>query len=260
MKLLMIEWMKLKKYYTFWILTGIFGLLYILWNYGVGSSMVSIGSGNLAILSKSYSFPQVWSNMGFIYSWFVIFLVVFIIISISNEFTFRTNRQHIIDGMHRLDFLHAKAILILAISIGATLFFYLISLIFGFAFGGGNMFDENYFILYAFIYTLNYLSFAALLTFFVKRSGLSIIFFFAYLLVETILTNVINKKLNTSVGNFTPLQSSDELLPFPLLDSLGKMSGLSQEALPAILYVGVSLAYILVYYLVARRKMLQSDL
>jgi hypothetical protein len=71
---------------------------------------------------------------------------------------------------------------------------------------------------------------------------------------------VINKKLNTSVGNFTPLQSSDELLPFPLLDSLGKMSGLGQEALPAILYVGVSLAYILVYYLVARRKMLQSDL
>jgi hypothetical protein len=35
--------------------------------------MVSIGNGNLAILSKSYSFPQVWSNMGFIYSWFVIF-------------------------------------------------------------------------------------------------------------------------------------------------------------------------------------------
>lgn len=260
MKLLMIEWMKLKRYNTFWILTTVFGLLYILWNYGIGSSMLSFGNGNLTVFSKSYSFPQVWSNMGFIYSWFVIFLVVFIIISISNEFTFRTNRQHIIDGMHRLDFLHAKAILILAISIGATLFFYLISLIFGFVHGGGNMFDQNYYILYAFVYTLNYLSFAALLTFIIKRSGLCIIFFFAYLLVETIFTNVINTKFNTSVGNFTPLQSSDELLPFPLLDTLGKMSGLSQEALPAILYVGVSLAYILVYYLVVRRKMLQSDL
>lgn len=259
-QLLTIEWLKIKKYSTFWILTGIFVSLYLLWNLGIKNSTVSFNQGPMKVLSETYSFPGVWANMGYIYSWFVVFLVVFIIISITNEFSFKTHRQHIIDGMKRLDFLHGKAFLILAFSLGGTLFYWILSVLFGLTGGTGNLLDDNQFILYVFLYTLNYLSFAGLIAFLVKRSGLSITFFFAYLLLETILGGLINKKLDTSVGDLFPLQSSDELLPFPLLDTLGKMSGLKGESLSPEIYVGASVVWIAAYYLFLRRRMQVSDL
>ena len=140
--LLTIEWLKLKRYKTFWLLTSLFAILYLLWNYGVNKSFVSMGSGPVNLVSSSYSFPSVWGNMGFVYSWLQLFLSILIIILISNEFTFRTNRQHVIDGMHRLEFFHGKVFLILTISVLSTIFFFLLGLLFGFLNGGGNPFEQ----------------------------------------------------------------------------------------------------------------------
>lgn len=260
MKLLYIEWLKLRKYRTFWLLIGLFSGLYILWNYGISSSVIKFGTGPFNFLSKSYSFPAIWDNMGYVYSWFVVFLVVFAIISISNEITFKTQRQHIIDGMSRLDFLHGKVFLILSISIASTLFYVILSYIFGFLNGGGNPLENNIKILYVFIYTLNYISFGALIALFIKRSGISIILFFAYLLLETIITNSINYKFDTVYGSLMPLQSSDELLPLPAMKTLGNMMPSDKPEISLIVCLVASLIYIVLYYFLARRKMQTSDL
>jgi ABC-type transport system involved in multi-copper enzyme maturation permease subunit len=198
--------------------------------------------------------------MAYLYSWFVIFLCVFAIISISNEFSYRTNRQHIIDGMERLDFLHAKALLILSISLSATLFFLFSGLLFGFINGGGNPFDNIEKVGFVFVYTLNYLSFAAMLAFFIKRSGLSIMLLFAYFLIESIFSGLINWKFNTYIGNLLFLQCSDELLPLQALKAIGSLTGGSKPEAPVSLLVSCSLAYIAIYYFVLRKRMLTADL
>ncbi len=258
--LLKIEWLKLRRYTTFWVLIGLFASLYTMWNYGVAKSFVQMGGGPVNLMSNSYSFPAVWSNMGFIYSWFIFFLAIFIIISISNEFTFRTHRQHIIDGMHRLDFLHAKVGLIVIISLLATTFYALLAILFGFINGGGNPSQDIEKIIYVFIYTLNYLSFSALITFYIRRSGLAIVILFAYLLFETIFVKLINFKLDTNYGNLFPLQSSDELLPLNALKSLSNMMPSTVADIPVWIYLIASGVYILLYYFIARRKILTSDL
>ncbi len=258
MNLLKIEWLKLKKYPTFWILSGLFTGIFLTLIYGLNQSFIKLG-GSSNLLSSSYSFPSIWPNIGYFYSWFIIFLCVYIIISISNEFSYKTNRQHIIDGMNRIDFLHAKALLVISLSLGATVFFILTGLIFGFLNGGGNPFENFEVVGYVFLYALNYLSFAGFLAFFIKRSGLSIILLLAYFAVEGILSSLINGKFDTYVGNLLPLQSSDELLPLNVLKSLTEMTGARPEA-PIYLLVGFSIFYIVLYYFILRRKILTTDL
>ena len=80
MQLLFVEWLKLKKYKTFWVLISLFSGLYILWNYGVNSSMVKMGSSPISFITTSYTFPAVWTNMGYVFSWFEIFLSILVII------------------------------------------------------------------------------------------------------------------------------------------------------------------------------------
>ena len=260
MHLLHIEWLKLKNYRTFWLLIGLFSALFLFWNYGVYKSALVIGDAPANMLSTSYSFPNVWSNMGFMYGLFIIFLCVMIIISVSNEFTYRTNRQHIIDGMERIDFLHAKILLILSLSVFSTFVFFLYGLLFGFVNGGGNPFEDIGVLLYAFIYTINYLMFAALIAFFIKRSGLSIMLLLAYFVFEISAKYSINVKFDTILGNYLPLQCSDELLPFNSIRTLSAMAGKPIPEANNMLYVMVSLGYITLYYFILRRKILNSDL
>src|SRR5690606_18571465 len=99
-QLLSIEWLKIKRYGTFWVLTGFFVVLMPLLNYQIFRGMVTVGGsgkGGINLLSQSYSFPAVWGNIGYWGSIFIIFLSILVIILITNEFGYKTHRQNVID-------------------------------------------------------------------------------------------------------------------------------------------------------------------
>jgi len=137
---------------------------------------------------------------------------------------FRTNRQNVIDGWSKLDFMHGKILLVLVISIIATLWLWLIGLIFGsLQTGDAGPFVSNDKVLYFFIYTFNHLFFALLLGFLLKRSGLAIGMYFLYIMIlEFILKAIINHNIHDEYGSFLPLESSDNLLPLPLSETVKK--------------------------------------
>ncbi len=259
-KLLSIEWLKLKKYRTFRVLTILFLVLLPLWNWGIYNGMVSMGAGSFNILSQAYSFPSVWENLGFWAGIFVMFLSILMIILISNEYTFRTHRQNVIDGWSRMDFFHGKVALVLAGSVLATVFMVLIGLVAGLSVGGFSGIDGGWEkVLFFFIYTVNYLGFAALLAFWLRRSGLAIGMFFLYsFIIENMVRGLINWKSPEPVGNFLPLQSSDQLLPFPILKAIGNMITKTSD-FNVWLYVGVSCLWIGVYYLLGKRLVEKRD-
>lgn len=259
-KLLAIEWLKIKNYRTFRILIGLFLVFLPLWNWAIYNSVISVGAGAVNILSQAYSFPAVWGNLGFWAGIFVYFLSILMIILVSNEYSFRTHRQNVIDGWSRLDFFHAKAGLVLAISLGATVYTLLVGLVAGLLVGGfsgmGSGLEK---ILFFFVYTLNYLSFSALLALWIRRSGLAIGLFFLYsFIIENLFRGLINWKSSWPVGNLLPLQASDELLPFPIAKML---SGLISKG-PVFsdwIYLLMSCAWIVVYYFLGKRLMQQRD-
>jgi ABC-2 type transport system permease protein len=260
MHLLQIEWMKIKNYKTFWMLVGLFMLLSALGNYISIKTVSSISEASMNMLTQKFSFPSAWDFVGYTQSWFVIFLVFFVIISIANEFTYRTNRQHIIDGMSRMDFLHSKIMLIAFISIISAFFYIMLSLVVGFSCGGGNPLPHCEKVFYMFIYTFNYCLFAALITFFVRKTGLSIILFFSYVILEGAISMGIKMKTLSPYGNFLPLQTSDELLPSDTIQKIGDLTSASFATISPIIYLLFSLLFIVSYYLILRKKMLSSDL
>jgi len=269
MRLLKIEWLKLKKYKTFYVLSGLFLLLYILINYAVSRGTFSFEAQtgtdmkeSVTLISEIYSFPDVWANMAYYLGWAMLFVCVFVIINISNEYQFKTQRQHIIDGYSRLDFLHSKVLLIVLISVVLTILYTVLSIIFGLTHGGGTISNGAEHILYVFVALMNYLSFCALLALFIKRSGLTIILFFAFIIFEEMAVTLLNKLVDLSVDKFFPLDCSDSLFPFPL-GGLAK-AALQKEELGIpdefTSYVIISGLYILLYYGIARWRMQKADL
>lgn len=258
-KLLAIEWLKIKSYKTFWVLLGLFALFLPLFNFIFSSGMFNFGSGGLPGLS--YSFPGVWSSYSYFASIFVMFISFLIIILISNEYTYKTHRQNIIDGHTRLQFFHAKVLLVVMMALFTTLYTAIGATVFGLIYSNNythftsGMSSLGYF----FILCLNYYGFALMLSLLLKRSGLTIGIYLIYaLFVETIISTLLNYYSKGShLGLYLPLQSSDELLPFPLQRMTAAMTGGSYPE--NWLLVTVSCVYILLYYFISKRKITKSD-
>lgn len=262
MNLLFIEWLKIKRYRSFWILTGLFFTLLPLWNYEIYSGVLKMGGGNINILSQAYSFPEVWGNLGWWASIFIIFLAILVITLTCNEFSFRTHRQNIIDGWNRLAFFHAKVLLVLSLSVGTTLFMYLLGSIFGLSISGSvsGLFSNIAPLGYFFVLSLNYLGAALFIALLIRKGGMAIsLFLFYTMIVEAALSPLINHFSNTKIGNLLPLQASDELLPFPLMKMAENLMG-AKDGFSPMVYVLTSLLWISLYYFAGRRLMQQRDL
>lgn len=262
--LLAIEWLKIKRYRTFWILVGFFIVLLPLLNYQIQNGMVQLGGnakdGGINLLSQAYTFPEVWGNVGFWGSVFVLFLSILVIILTTNEYNFRTHRQNVIDGWSRLQFYHAKIGLVVLISMLATLYLFLVGAVLGIAADGdvSYMFNAGYKLGYFFLLTLNYLGFALLIGLWIRRSGLAIGLFLLYsMIIEHILEAILNWKISFNPGNFLPLQASDELLPFPMMKMAQSL--MPGSTTPESYFVIASIAWCAVYYFIGRRLLLRSD-
>lgn len=262
MHLLAIEWLKLKKYRTFWILIGFFALLLPLWNMGVSNSVLKISSSKngVDIFNKAYTFDQVWANMGWWASLFIVFLSILVMVITTNEFSFKTNRQNLIDGWTRLQVLHAKWLVVLVLAVASTLYVFITGVLFGITYDDMSHFPGNLNqLFFFFILSLNYCSFALLIAYLVKRSGLAIGVFFLYnMFGEKLVQAVFNWKLPGDIGNLLPLQASDELLPFPLMQMAQKAMQ-QEQAFSNSTYVLVSVAWIVIYYLTSRMRLLRTD-
>jgi len=263
--LLGIEWLKIKKYRTFWVLAVLFLLLLPLWNYEIAEGVIKMGGGGkgtqgINFLSSAYHFPDVWGNVGFWGSIFIVFLSILVIILTTNEYTFRTNRQNVIDGWNKMDFYHSKILLILTFSIAATLYMFLMGALFGDIYSGSlrdiDMGIEQ--VGYFFLLSLNYMGFAFFIALWIRKSGLAIGLFMLYsLIIETALKHLINFKFDTSNGNLLPLQASDEMLPFPLMKMAQQMTG--QSSMPMSTYISVTIVWCLIYYFAGRLLLMRRD-
>lgn len=260
--LLSIGWLKLKNYRTFWIMTLLFAVPLSVFYISVSLNLINLGAGGMSLLGKAVSFRQVWDDLCFFASYFIIALSILMAIIATNEYQFRTNRQNVIDGWTRMQFYHAQWAIVLAMSIGTTLFTGLLGLLTGLIAGADiSTINLNIHKLFSlFLLSINYLGFSLMLSVLFKRGGLAIgILMFYSLIVEVIIHSVITFKYNAPVGNlFLPLQSSDELLPFGASKILE--TALHPPYVPATwIYMLASVCWIAVYYTVGKMRLAKSD-
>ena len=259
--LLKIEWLKVKNYKAFWIfiilyLFAILGINYI--GYYINEITVESMPASQVLMGTPYAFPKVWQTVGFMSSWLLYFPGILFIMLLTNEFNFKTHRQNIIDGWTRKDFVTVKFVFAFLFSAAATIFIFLVALLFGMITTGSHFsFSGIENIGYVFIQTVAYITFAMFLAIIFRRSGAAIAVFFLYgLIFEWLITLLINIKFELSpIGYFLPLQVTDVMLPIPFGNKV-----IYKDAPDVWIMVLASVVYIASYYFFALKKFTKEDL
>lgn len=260
MQLLSVEWLKIRKYRTFWVLTGMFAVLIVSWNWAISAGLLDLGGGGISIVNLNYTYPAVWDNVAYWTKFFAALIAILVILLTTNEYQFRTNRQNVIDGFTRMQVYHSKWLLVLILSLSVTVFTFMEGTIFAAINGSslGNFTVNAGKLVYVFLLTINYFAFALTLSLFIKKSGAATLLFLLYnYIAETMATEILSKKFNLVYGHFLPLQCSADLIPFPMMDMAKKL--LSKEGQPTNYLIMATIAWLFIYYMAGRIKLKRTD-
>ena len=258
-QLLAIEWMKVKNYRTFWILFALFIISVFGLNLIVFKLKQTIDEASpviKAFTAGPFGFPEVWKTVGWMTGWLLYFPGFIMIFLVTNEFTFRTHRQNIIDGWSRREFVAVKLAVAAILAAICTIMMVLASFVFGFASGSsfstGNLQYIGYFFLLSYVYML----FAFILSLLLRRAALAVGIFFIYALIfDNLLSGFVNGQTKSPLGTYiSPLQVADDLFPIPFID---KMLPNRPELWTLLTIVS---AWIIIYHVVAIKKFEREDL
>jgi ABC-2 type transport system permease protein len=172
--------------------------------------------------SVFYEFPTVWDYQGYVGNWLVPFILGFLLIfMITSEVSNKTMRQNIITGMTKNDFFQGKLLTLLFLALSATALYAISCLIIGMIYTDGwyleLAMDNNSAIIKFFLMSVGYLSFAMLLSFWIRRGTLTILVYFFYILMlEPLVMALHVYYIRNASRNFYPMNVFEDLHPLPL--------------------------------------------
>jgi ABC-type transport system involved in multi-copper enzyme maturation permease subunit len=226
-ELLKIDLKKMVNYLTFWVVCGLYfltlafvtasGMEILKW---LASKGAEFGADININRIPLYHFPDVWQNLLYISGFFKIVIGIMVVISITNEFTYRTIRQNIIDGLSRWEFLLSKILTNVLLSLMSVGMMFVIALATGLIYSPEIVMkdiltDVEFFPAY-FLEVFSFLSYALMLGILVQRSGLTIILLMLSQMIEAIIKVNLPESFEPAF-QFFPMQSISNLvaMPFP---------------------------------------------
>jgi ABC-type transport system involved in multi-copper enzyme maturation permease subunit len=224
-RLVQLEYLKLKSNRAMWILLGL---------YFVAIAAVAIGAGSfLDYLTEQgadyrginpsifpiYDWEDIWHNLAYLAYFFAVFPAFLLIISVSNEFSYKTHRQNIIDGLSRTEFFLSKLSFAAFLALVSAVFLFLLGFILA-------VVESTQTTWSAFVYTLEFIPahalqlfifflFSIFLVLLIRRSGVTIVLLLLYaVILEPILAALIDYKL-PELGAVLPLDSVSSIVRIP---------------------------------------------
>jgi len=245
MKLIHIEWMKLKRLNTMKVILLIYAMLVP--TIFLCFSLIEIAGWKFP--ETIYSFPEVYHYVTYVSSWFNLMIGVIIIVFTTNELKYRTQRQNVIDGLSKKEIIMSKFYVVLLLSIVITLYTFLVAFIFGVINGSmGDLFDGLHYIGVYFISTLGYFVFAYFFANLIKLPALAIIFY----LLSTFLEGIFGFISVKQYVQFFPLSTFSDLIPPPILpQGVDFIWGQGGRTAVAVVYI---LIFVATSYFVIRKR------
>ena len=175
-----------------------------------------------------FNFPYIWHFNTFIAAILKFFLLLVIVSMMSNEYSYKTLKQNLIDGLSKKEFILSKFYTVIAFAAISTVFVFVVSLILGLIYSDYNEFaiivsDLEYLIAF-FIKLVGFFSFGLFLGILVKRSAFAVGAMFVWLIFENMLRGFLfwqfNENEHTSnivskFMQFLPLESMANLIKEP---------------------------------------------
>ena len=170
-----------------------------------------------------FNFPIIWHLTTFFASQFKFFFAIVVVSMIGNEYSNKTIKQNLIDGLSKKEFILSKFYTIVFFSLVSTVIIFLISLLIGLYYSSYNEFNiiirETEFLLAYFLKLVGFFSFCLFLGMLAKRSAFALAFLFIDFIIEGIILGLItwqaNFQIAEKVQNFFPLKSMYNLIKQP---------------------------------------------
>ena len=170
-----------------------------------------------------FNFPIIWHITTYFSALFKFFFAIVVVSMIGNEYSNKTLKQNLIDGLSKKEFILSKFYVIVFFSLISTLIIFIISLILGLIYSSYNEFSiiiqQMEFLVAYFVKLVGFFSFCLFLGVLAKRSAFALAFLFVDLILEWIVLGLIAWKssyeIAQKVQNFFPLTSMSNLIKQP---------------------------------------------
>lgn len=172
-----------------------------------------------------FNFPIVWHITTFFAAQFKFFFAIVVVSMIGNEYSNKTIKQNLIDGLSKKEFILSKFYTIVFFSLAATILIGLATLLIGLYYSSYNEFRiiimEIEFLLAYFVKLMAFFSFCLFIAMWIKRSAFALAFLFVVFILEWIIFGLIAWQADSAdiaekVQNFFPLKSMYKLIDQPI--------------------------------------------
>jgi ABC-type transport system involved in multi-copper enzyme maturation permease subunit len=174
-----------------------------------------------------FNFPFVWHFNAYMAAWLKIFFAIVIVSIVANEYSYRTLKQNLIDGLSKKEFIASKFLAVLLFAVMSTVFLFVVSMTLGLFFSDfteiGIIFSDMQYLFGYFIKLITFFSFCMFLGIWIKRSAFALGFLGVWQVFEGIvyilfswLKNRHDINLIDSVYNFLPLNAMSDLIVEPI--------------------------------------------
>lgn len=193
----------------------------------LSSIKISLFGFNLDLSeTKIFEFPYIWHITTFFVAFFKFFFAIVVVSMIGNEYSNRTLKQNLIDGLSKKEVILSKFYFVFVYSVIVSLFVFLITLIIGVInlpssdFYIDTIFNGSEFILGFFIKLLTFFSLCLFAGVLIKRSAFALGFLFVSFIAEMILLLLFwfewyDKETAFSVMQFFPFTAMWNLVDQP---------------------------------------------
>lgn len=226
LRLLTIEFHKLKYNKASKVLSIIyFGLLTSIAL--IASIKFEFGNFKLHLADAGiFNFPYIWHFNTYVASILKFFLLLVIVSMMSNEYSYKTLKQNLIDGLSKKEFILSKFYTVIAFAFISTIFVFIVSLVLGLVYSDYNEFaiivSDLEYLLAFFIKLVGFFSFGLFLGILVKRSAFAVGAMVVWLILENIFKGFLYWQFRNAEKTSETVDSIMQFLPLEAMANLIK--------------------------------------
>ncbi|MFO7674021.1 MAG: ABC transporter permease subunit [Lutibacter sp.] len=169
-----------------------------------------------------FNFPYIWHFNTYMAAILKFFLLLVIVSMMANEYSNKTLKQNLIDGLSKKEFVLSKFYTVVLLALISTIFVFFVSLILGYSYSDFNEISivttDLEYLLAFFVKLVAFFSFGLFLGILVKRSAFAVGAMLVWAMIEGFTKGMLYWKFDTMVSNvmqFFPLEAMSNLIKEP---------------------------------------------
>ena len=181
-----------------------------------------------------FNFPYIWHFNTFMASIFKFFLLLVIVSMMANEYSNKTLKQNLIDGLSKKEFILSKFYTVIVFAAVSTLFVFVVSMVLGLVYSDYNemsiIFSDLEYLLAFFVKLVGFFSLGLFMGILVKRSAFAVGAILVWFFVESLFKGFLFWKFNkdafgsdTVDGDSLSRIGVDDIMQFFPLESMSNL-------------------------------------